>query len=146
MKRLMWPLLLAACVLGGCGGSSLSGTQLHTQATRICSVASTRTDRIPTPSSPAGSEAFLQHGATVLTPALTALRALHPPSDVADVYSATVGSFAQRIRELKATARDIAHGADPIKAMQDLQQKLGPLESQENGGWQALELPACMIR
>ena len=145
--RLSGLALLAAVVLGGCGSSnSLSSKQLQTQATRICSLASLRTNRIPTPASPAATAAFLERGATALTPALTGLRTLHPPSDVADVYTSTVGTLAQEIRYLSATARDIAHGVDPVKAMQELQQRLGPLESQENGGWQALQLPECMNR
>jgi hypothetical protein len=139
--------LLAAMVLAGCGGgSSLSNTQLESQVSRICTQASARIDRIATPASPEGSVTFLERGASALTPELTLLRAVHPPNDVADVYSATVGSFAQKISELRGTARDIEHGADPVKALQHLQQRLGPLESQENNGWQALELPDCISR
>jgi hypothetical protein len=138
--------LLAAVALAGCGSSSLSNSQLESQVSRICTTTEVRTNRIPTPASPAASATFLRRGATALTPELTALKAVHPPSDVADVYTATVGSFEQKIRELRGTARDIEHGADPVKALQHLQQRLGPLESQENNGWQALQLPACVSR
>jgi hypothetical protein len=130
--------------VGGCGGSSLSSNQLQTQATRICTLASMRTGRIPTPASPAASVEFLERGAAALAPALTGLKALHPPSDVADVYTATVQTFGQKIDALRVTAREIKRGADAVKAMQQLQRQLGPLESQENGGWQALQVPACM--
>jgi hypothetical protein len=139
-------LAAVALAIGACGSSSLSNSQLHTQATRICALATVRTARIPTPSSPAGTAAFLDRGASALTPALTRLRRLHPPSEVADVYTATVGTFAQKISYLRGTARDIQHGADPVRALQQLQARLAPLESQENGGWEALELPACMNR
>ena len=154
-RRVAPPRLAAAALavvvavvvaLSGCGSSSLSNNQLHMQATRICALASLRTNRVPTPASPAASAAFLERGAAALTPELVGLRQLHPPSDVADVYTATISTFAQKIVALKGTAHDIARGADPVKAMQQLQQKLGPLESQENGGWQALQLPACASR
>lgn len=138
--------LLAALVLASCGGSPLSSRQLEAQVTHICMATSLRTNRIPTPASPAASAAFLERGATALTPELRALRAIHPPGDVTDVYTATVGSFAQKIRELRGTAREIARGSDPVKALQRLQRRLRPLESQENDGWQALQLPACMTR
>jgi hypothetical protein len=145
-KTQILPTLLAAVVLAGCGSSSLSNSQLESQVSRICTTTEVRTNRIPTPASAAASATFLQRGATALTPELTALKAVHPPSDVADVYTATVASFEQKIRELHGTARDIERGADPIKALQHLQQRLAPLESQENNGWQALQLPACVSR
>jgi hypothetical protein len=136
----------AALALSGCGGSSLSNTQLHVRASQICSLANVRTNGIPTPSSPAGTEEFLERGAAALTPALTGLRALHPPEDVADVYSAAVGNLAQKIHKLQLAAHDISRGVDPVRAMRDLQRQLSPLETQENDGWDALELPACMSR
>lgn len=144
MRCLALLSLIAAVFLAGCGSKSLSGGQLHAQASQLCSLASARTDRIPTPGSPAGSAAFLEQGIVVLTPELTRLRALRPPEDVANVYSATVGLFAQQLRYMKRAAHDIADGDDGVSIMKGLQLKLRPLESQENGGWQALELPECV--
>jgi len=149
MRRLALPALpaLAAIALAGCGGSSsLSSSQLHVQATSICTVASTRTNRIPTPASPDGSAAFLQAGIAALTPELSGLRALRPPNDVASVYTATVGSFAQKLRDLQRAAQELARGDDTISTMQSLGRKLEPLEADENSGWQALQLPACLSR
>jgi hypothetical protein len=149
MKRLALAAFAAAvlAVLAGCGGeSTLSGTQLQAQATSICALASSRASRIPTPSSPDGSAAFLRAGIAALTPELTGLRALRPPDDVASVYTATVGSFAQKLRDMQGAVQDLDRGDDPVSTMQDLQRKLGPLESDENGGWQALQLPACLSR
>jgi len=145
-RHLGLTVLLAALVLAGCGGSPLSSKQLEAQVTHICTATSLRTSRIASPVSPAASAAFLDRGAIALTPELRALQAIHPPGEVADVYTATVGSLAQKIRELRETAREIARGSDPVKALQRLQRKLGPLESQENDGWQALQLPACLSR
>jgi hypothetical protein len=144
VRHLVLPALLAAVFLAGCGSKSLSSDQLHAQASQLCSLASARTDRIPTPGSPDGSGAFLEQGIAVLTPELTRLRALHPPDDVSSVYTATVGSFAQQLRYVKKAAHEIADGDDPVSIMKALQQKLRPLESQENGGWQALELAECV--
>jgi hypothetical protein len=146
VRRLALPALLAAVLLAGCGGKSLSGGQLHTRASQLCLLASARTDRIPTPGSPDGSAAFLEQGISVLTRELTSLRALRPPDDVANVYTATVGSFAQKLVYMKKAAHQIDDGADPVSIVKGLQHKLGPLESQENGGWQALELPECVSR
>jgi hypothetical protein len=146
VRRLALPALLAAVLLAGCGGKSLSSGQLQAQASRLCLLANARTDQIPTPGSPDGSAAFLEQGIAVLTPELTRLRALRAPDDVADVYSATVGSFAQKLQYMKKAARDIGDSDDPVSIIKGLQEKLGPLESQENGGWQALELPECVSR
>jgi hypothetical protein len=146
MRRLALAAL-ATLVIAGCGGkSALSGTQLQAQATNICSLASSRTSQIPTPSSPEGSAAFLRAGIAALTPELTGLQALRPPDDVASVYTATVGSFAEQIRDMQGAVRDLGRGDDPVSTLHDLSHKLGPLESNENSGWQALELTACLTR
>jgi hypothetical protein len=139
-------VLALAAAVAGCGSSSLSSSQLHSQATRLCSLAGTQTERVPTPGSPARSAAYLHSGIAIMKPELVALQRLHPPSDVADVYSNTVKTFSQKLAYLESTAQRIDRGADPVAAMRTLQERIGPLESQENGGWQALELPACLSR
>ena len=136
----------SAVALAGCGSSSLSSSQLHSQATRLCTLAEKRTEAIATPSAPAASAAYLHRGIAVLRPELAALRQLHPPSDVADVYSNTVKTISPKLSYLESTAHRIETGADPVIAMRVLQERIGPLESQENGGWNALELPACLSR
>jgi hypothetical protein len=136
-------VLLVATLVAGCGGSSLSNDQLHTEAARICSLTTVRTNRIPTPSSPAASATFLDRGIAALTPELEGLQALHPSGDDADVYKSTVKTFAAKVRALKGAERGIDRGDDPVRTLQELQRKLGPLEAQENGGWDALQLPAC---
>jgi hypothetical protein len=136
--------LAGALVLAGCGSKPLSTTELASQATRLCTIASTQTALIPTPASPAGTAAYLQRGIAVMTPELERLRALRPSSDVADVYATSIGSFAKKLSYLKDTMRDLAGGEDPVIAIKTLQQELGPIESQENAAWQALEIPACL--
>jgi len=74
------------------------------------------------------------------------LRALRAPSDVADVYAVSTESFAKKLRYLKDTVRDLAHGEDPVIAMQTLEQDLAPVEKQEDGAWQALQIRACLNR
>jgi hypothetical protein len=135
--------LSAATLVSGCGGSPLSNDQLHTDATRICSLTTARTNGIPTPGSPAASATFLDRGIAALTPELEGLQALHPSGDDADVYKSTVKTFAEKVRALKDAQHGIDRGDDPVRTLQELQRKLGPLESQENGGWDALQLPAC---
>jgi hypothetical protein len=138
--------LLGTALTAGCGGSSLSDRQLHAHATQLCSLAGSQTARIPAPNSPGDSSAYLKRGIAVLQPELVGLRRLHPPSDVADVYANTVNTFSQKLSYLESTVQRLDGGAEPIAAMRALQRKIGPLESQENGGWDALELPACMSR
>jgi hypothetical protein len=138
-------VVVLAGALAGCGGGQrLSSGELQTQATRVCTLAAQQTSRIQTPASPAGSAVFLRQGIAALTPALTQLRKLRAPEDVADVYSASVKAFAQKLDDLRAAEQEINAGGDPVSTMQSLQQRLGPIVSQENGGWQALNIPACV--
>jgi hypothetical protein len=137
--------IVIAVLLAGCGGSSkLSGDQLRTRATTLCADAGHQTDRIPTPSSPAGGAAFLKRGVAVLEPELAGLKVLKPPTELAQVYSTSIGAFSQKVNAIKAAVRELGSGANPVTAMTALQQRLAPIELAEDGAWQALEVPACL--
>src|SRR5205085_58232 len=53
-------VVLGALVLAGCGSQALSSGELQNQATRVCTLAAQQTNRIQTPSSPAGTAVFLR--------------------------------------------------------------------------------------
>lgn len=145
MIRSLVAALAGMVLVAGCGGGGdLSGDQLRSRATALCSSAGRQTDRIATPSSPAGGEQFLKSGIAVLTPELNALKRLKAPSDLAQVYSTGVGAFTRKLKALTSAVRELDSGASPVTAMTDLQQRLAPIESAEDGAWQALEVPACM--
>jgi hypothetical protein len=143
-RRVAAIAVVGALGVAGCGSSPLSSGELQNQASRVCALASQQANRIRTPASPAETSLFLRQGIAALTPALVQLRKLRPPSDVADVYSASVKAYAEKLGFLRAAQHDIAAGQDPIAAMQTLQEQLAPIVSQENGGWQALNIPACI--
>jgi hypothetical protein len=147
VRRAVLAAVCAALMLGGCGGGGpLSGDQLRSRATAFCSAAGRQTERIPTPSSPAGGAAFLKRGIAVLEPELRQLKTLKAPDDLAQVYSTGVGAFAQKLKALRAAVRELDSGANPVTAMTALQQRLTPIETAEDGAWQALEVPACVNR
>jgi hypothetical protein len=137
---------LLGIMFAGCGSSPLSTSELHNDATRVCLLASRQTDRIATPNSPAGTEAFLRRGIAALTPELAGLQSLHPSSEVADVYNAAVKSLGQQLAFLKDALHDLQKGQDPVIALKTLQQELAPIKAQANGGWDALQIPACLSR
>lgn len=135
-----------AVLMAGCGSSRLTPTQLRARATTICTVAARQTNRIATPASPAQGADFLRRGIAVLTPELASLRTLKAPDELAQVYSASIEAFSQKLDALKAAVHEMDSGANPVTAMAALQQRLAPIESVENGGWRALEVPACLNR
>lgn len=135
-----------AFVLAGCGSSQLSASDLRTEATRVCVTASQATSRIPNPKSPTDANAFLEQGIAVLRPELAGLKALSPPSDLAQVYGISLHAFSRKLGALDATVRGLDSGADPVTAVQSLQKRLTPLESEEDGAWTALQIPACLNR
>jgi hypothetical protein len=140
-------LILLAALAAGCGGSStLSSNELLARATRVCRLAAAQTARIPTPSTPDGTTLYLQRGIAVMKPELDQLRSLRPPDDVADVYRVSMTTFARKLSYLSDTVHDLAGGEDPVIAMRTLQKYLAPVESQEDGAWQALQIPACVNR
>jgi hypothetical protein len=137
---------LAALALGGCGSSSLSNTQLSRDASRICAAADRHTDRIPTPTSTADSATFLARGAAALGPELKGLRALRPPSDLAPVYATALSGSAAELSALRATARQLKRGDDPVSAIRTLQRRLTPMESRADDAWHTLKISACVSR
>jgi hypothetical protein len=139
-------LVLGASVLiAGCGGSStLSADQLRSRATNLCAAAGRQANRIATPRSPAGAEAFVRAGIAVLTPELKQLKTLRAPDDLAEVYSTSITALSQKLRALQSAVREMNSGANPVTAMTALAQRLAPIETSEDGAWQALEIPTCM--
>jgi hypothetical protein len=135
-----------ALAVAGCGSSQLSASDLRTNAMRLCATANQATGRIPSPKSPAGAGTFLKQGIAVMRPELASLEALSPPSDLAQVYGISTHAFAGKLHALDAAVRRLDRGADPVPAVQSLQRRLAPLESEENGAWQALQIPACLNR
>jgi hypothetical protein len=137
---------LAALTASGCGDTPPSLTQLQNQASRVCVVAARQMDLIPSPAVPIGGEAFLTRGVAVLAPELAQLRSLTAPREAADVYSTAMRALSQKVSAVRSTVRSLDQGADPVVSVRTLQQRLTPLESQEDGAWQALEIPACLNR
>jgi hypothetical protein len=131
----------------GCGSTPPpSLIQLRVQATRICATASRQIGRIATPPSEAGGEAFLERGVAVLAPELRRLRRLTAPSEADDVYRAALSALSEQVDALRQATRALERQEDPVVAFKALQQRLGPLETQADGAWQALEVPTCMSR
>jgi hypothetical protein len=146
MRRAVVLGAISLAVLGGCGSTSLSTAELRTQAGRICTIANRQTDRIPTPSTPAGGAAFLRRGIAVLRPELSALRSLLAGGTASREYATSMSAFAQKLNLLGGTLHDLTAGEDPVVAIKTLQSQLAPIEARENGAWEALEIPACVNR
>lgn len=138
--------LSVVLLTAGCGASELSDTQLRARAGVLCAVANRQTSAIATPHSPAGASAYLSRGIAVLRPELAGLRALKPPSDLAQVYAISITAFSHKLGALRSAMRHIKAGADPAGAFKALQRRLAPLETSENGAWEALQVPACLNR
>jgi hypothetical protein len=136
--------LAVALALAGCGSSSLSTSQLRTRARRICAGARRRADRIPTPSSPAQTSAYLEHGLAALRPELAALRRLRAPSDFAGEYREGLDALGAEVVALRVAVTRLAAGDDAVVAIRTLQQQLAPDEAQTRRMWSALELPSCV--
>jgi hypothetical protein len=134
---------LAVLALAACGSSSASPAQVRSQASAICARANARIGRIPTPANATGALAFLDNGIASLKPEVTQLQRLSVSGDAADVWQTAVRTLSQQLAALETTASKIRAGADPVQAYKSLQQTLAPLETQANGAWQALQIPAC---
>jgi hypothetical protein len=136
-------MLLAAAVLVGCGSTALSDSQLRTRASRICTLATRRTDRITTPALPSQEASFIKRGIAALSPELTALQRLRAPGDMTDDYRDAVEATAAEVTALRSTLKGLKTGNDPVVAIKTLQQELAPAETKAGFAWSALELPAC---
>lgn len=136
-------MALTALTMAGCGSSSASPTQIRSQATSICATANRQIGRVPTPSSAAGGLAFLNSGIAALKPEVRSLRQLGVSGDSANVWNTAIRALSDQLAVLQSTASKLQSGADPVQAFKSLEQTLAPLETQANGAWQALQIPAC---
>jgi hypothetical protein len=143
---LVLPLLLVVLALGGCGETSLTASQLRTQATNICTRASARTDRIALPSGPDQGGRFLRAGIAALRPAAHALQRLDPPSDLRESYAQAVQLDAKALALIERHERAIAHGEDAAAEFRALQAELDRVIPIERSTWQALQITACVPR
>jgi hypothetical protein len=139
-----FPMLLAGLALGGCGETSLNAAQLRTQATKICTRAAARMDRIAPPSGPEQGERFLREGIAALRPAAEALQQLDPPSDLRESYKQAVKLNAQALALIERHERAIARGEDAATEFRALQAALDRVIPIERSTWQALQIPACI--
>lgn len=154
MNRHLAALCVAAVVLvgiiialvNGCGGEGLSASQFRSEATKVCQLTDRRASQITTPARPAQGAEFLRRGIIVLDSELAELRKLKPPSTLAPSYPAALTAFERKLDALRAAKRNIGAGTDPATAMSALQQRLAPIETQEDGLWRSLGLPACVNR
>ena len=142
-NRLRLGLLAAALLVTGCGSHTLTDGQLRTRATRICKLATLRTDRITTPTAPGQGAAFLSRGVAALTPELTALQRLTAPDDMSGDYRDAVDATGAELAALRSTLKGLRAGNDPVVAIKTLQQELSPAEAKASSAWTTLELPAC---
>ena len=132
--------LVAAVALAGCGGSSLSPSQLRAVATRSCTLTARQLDRIATPASVAAGDRFLYQGAHALGREVSELRALHATGTFGEAVRIT----GDELSDLDFTVHGLRAGNDPVVAIKTLQARLGPLEQRADQAWSSLRVKACL--
>ena len=136
-------LACSALLIGGCGSSSLSNTQLRRQAGAICLTAQRASQSIAAPTDPSTGERFLQRGIAALTPQVTALARLKPSSDLQGEYTTALRATDRELTLLRLTRRGLQTGDDPVIAIKTLQDQLGPAEDAAGRAWREIDVPAC---
>jgi hypothetical protein len=136
-------LACGALLLGGCGSSSLSSTQLRRRAGRICMTAQRSSESITAPSDPGKGEQFLHRGIAALAPQVAALHTLKASSELQDGYAAALRATDRELALLRSTLRGLKAGNDPVVAIKTLQHELGPVEDAAGRAWAAVGMRAC---
>jgi hypothetical protein len=145
MKRIV-PLAALAALVAGCGSSSLSASQLRSQAAQVCEQAGQQTGNIKDPTRLSGGVIFLRRGIAVLSPELHQLQKLTPSPASERSYSAALGAFSEELHDLTTTVHGLAKGEDPVDSMQSLEDHLEPLQTREDVAWRALGISACIAQ
>ena len=144
--KLLRVLAVAGLVLDGCGASALSISQLRVTATRICNVAASRADDIPTPATPAAGAVFIRRGVDAFSPELRELQALQVSSGSSHTYAAALAPVASELSAMRSALRTLSTGGDPLNTIKRLQRRLAPQEARANLAWQTLGIEACQSR
>jgi hypothetical protein len=136
-------LACTALLVGGCGSSSLSNTQLRRKAGRICVAAQRSSESIAAPTDPAKGQRFLQRGIAALAPEVSALHRLKPSSELQDTYAAALRASDHELALLRSALGGLKAGNDPVVAIKTLQDELGPAEDAAGRAWHEVAVPAC---
>ena len=139
-------LAVAGLVLDGCGASALSISQLRVTATRICNVAESRADDIPTPATPAAGAIFLRRGVDAFSPELRELQTLRVSGGPSHTYAAALAAASSELVAIRSALRTLSTGGDPLNTIKRLERRLAPREARANIAWQTLGIPACESR
>lgn len=135
--------LAAALALAGCGTSTMSSRQLRIKASRPCRIAQQKLSRIPAPALPDGAAEFLSRGIAALAPEHADLARLHPGGSLGQSYRRALAAGERQLVALRAAARGLRTGDDPVRTVRTLQQRLAPLEVRAAAAWHELGLSAC---
>jgi hypothetical protein len=136
--------LALALMLAACGSSSvMSAEAFRTAAARVCTVATQRLNRIPTPQVPSAGAAFLRRGIAALQPELATLSTLQPGGELGAHFARARTATSQELAALRSSLKGLKAGNDPIVAFKTLQTQLAPLEKQAAAAWRAVGVPAC---
>jgi hypothetical protein len=138
--------LVVAVSIAGCGSSTLSGKQLRSDATQVCSVTRTHLNRIAVPSSPTAGEPFLNRGIEALRPEIAALRKLSPPKQLGSTYGRALDALTSELAEMEVADVSLRHGADPVDTFRTLAGRIDALKAEANTAWTSLRIPACTER
>ncbi len=136
-------LACSALLVGGCGSSSLSNTQLRRKAGRICVTAQRSSESIAAPTDPTKGQRFLQRGIAALAPEVSALHRLKPSSDLQGAYAAALRASDHELALLRSALRGLKAGNDPVVAIKTLQDELGPAEDAAGRAWHEVDVAAC---
>lgn len=136
----------ALLALTGCSSAPLSLTQLQKRAGAICRKTDRRLTALSPPTAPAGTRRFLSAGLAAMTPEVRGLHRLSASREANDVYQDAVQATSAELAAVRGAVAALRKGAGPVATVRGLERRLRPLESQADGAWQALDIPACLSR
>jgi hypothetical protein len=143
VRRERLAIIAAALTLAGCGSSVLPARELRIRASRVCTAAIRRSDRIAPPRTNTGGATFLAQGIAIFRPELSALRRLSPPRTLADPYRAALTTSAHQLGALIAAQHALRSGDDPVVAIKHLELELTPINARAMAAWRAVGAPVC---
>ena len=145
MHRASVLLAVAALALAGCGGSSsggrLSEAEFVKKADAVCAKYKKKINALPQPSSLSGVAGYAQKAIDLTKQGRAELRALKPPSDLADTNAKWLANLDQTL-VLAGELRDAAKQKDLAK-VRTLAERGNRLDKQGNRLAAQMGMKAC---
>jgi hypothetical protein len=127
----------------GTAFAASSPSDYRNQAGAICRSTSSSLKKLKQPTKKSDVNSYFKAALPLFEKQLESLQKLDPPPSYRFLHGKVLSLEKQQIDGISKLIKQIDGGADPEKAFDAIDKKLGPVGDAETAAWKKLHVPAC---